>query len=225
MTPQEIQSYIKAASQNKSKEEIYTYLFQQGCKLPEIEAGFQSTDEPQEVGKKTIKVLVLIGALLIGAGIFSFIAANWQEMSRPLKIGTIMVSMLCAHALGWFFSESRGLDKVGEALIFLGTLIYGAGIFLIAQMYQTRAIWPDGFILWLFGAVAMGFAIESTTTLGLSLFLAFAALCGYPSQILNFGSQGQFLQTSSLLLVAATIITFWAGSLMHKKIPDQYKDL
>jgi uncharacterized membrane protein YgdD (TMEM256/DUF423 family) len=95
--------------------------------------------------KKTVRVVATIGAILIGLGIFSFIAANWQEMTREGKMLTVIFSMLCVDAIGWYLREMAHLEKSGEAMLFLGSLIFGGAIFLAAQMYNTRVYWPMDF--------------------------------------------------------------------------------
>ena len=119
----------------------------------------------------------------MGVGIFLFIAANWQEMLKPVKIGVILVSMLVSYGLGWYLKERLNLGKTGSALFLLGSIIYGAGIFLVAQMFRLRVNWPDGFILWMFGTIAIAFALESFSHFYLAILLGFVALVGYPIEI------------------------------------------
>jgi uncharacterized membrane protein len=163
--------------------------------------------------------------LLVAAGTFSFIAANWQGMTKPLKITVILVSMLASYGAGWRMKEKSNLPRIGEALMMLGTLIYGAGIFLVAQMFNIRANWPDGFILWMLGALAMAFAIESYGLFYLSLLLGLAALIGHPFEIFSgFGRPSSFLLTSSFLLLISTVVTFMTGWIIRKRMPPESRD-
>jgi uncharacterized membrane protein len=108
------------------------------------------------------------------------------------------------------------------ALILLGTIIYGAGIFLVAQMFNIRANWPDGFILWMIGTIAMAFAVEIYSLFYLAILLGIIALVGLPS-LIYFGF-GYFLLTSSYLLLVATLTTFVAGSIVRKKLPPELNE-
>ena len=159
MIDQNVVEYIKTSlSQGKTKEELYKELMAQGWTIEAIHENFNALnteEEKEDLSKKTIKIIVTIGAVLISAGIFSFIAANWQGMTRPVKLSIILVSMLVSYGAGWYLKEKLELPKTGEALILLGSIIYGAGIFLVAQMFNIRANWPDGFILWMIGTIAM----------------------------------------------------------------------
>lgn len=160
----------------------------------------------------------------MGAGVFSFVAANWQEMTRPMKVGVILVAMLISYSTGWYMKERTNLPKVGEALILLGAIIYGAGIFLVAQMFNLRANWPDGFILWMIGTVTMVFAIESYPLFYLAIPLGVIALVGHPFGILMGFGYNPFLLTSSLLLLTATVTTFISGWIIRKKALPALKE-
>jgi len=222
--------YVKASlAQGKPKEEIYKELLGQDWRVEVIQESFNSPttkeeEEKEDTQKSTIRLIVTFGAVLVGAGIFSFIAANWQEMTRPVKITLILVSMLISYSAGWYMKEKSNLLKTGEALILLGAIIYGAGIFLVAQMFNIRANWPDGFILWMIGTIAMAFAVESYPLFYLAIPLGIVALVGHPFGIFTGFGYNSFLLTSSLLLLISTIITFGAGWIIRKKIPPEFKE-
>ena len=223
-----IVEYIKhSLAQARSKEDIYKELLGQGLTIEVIQESFHSIAAVQgieDTSKKTIRIILTIGVVLVGAGIFSFIAANWYGMAKAEKIAIIFISMVAAYGAGWYAQEKLKLQKTGEALILLGSIIYGAGIFLIAQMFNMRANWPDGFILWMIGVIVMGFAVESYPLFYLAIPLGVVALVGHPFGIFNSFGYNPFLLTSSFLLLAATIITFGAGWAVRKKIPAEFKE-
>ena len=228
MSEQKLIDYIKnSLAQGKSKEEIYKELLNQGWSVDIIQESFNaiiSKEEKEDTSKRTIRIIVTIGAILVGAGIFSFIASNWQEMPKPVKIFIILAAMLISYTAGWYLREKMNLSKTGEALILLGVIIYGAGIFLVAQMFHIRANWPDGFILWMIGAIAVGYVIESYLLFYLSILLGIVAIIGHPFEIFNTVGYDPFLLTSSFLLLAATIITFFIGWTVRKKISSDLRE-
>ena len=228
MPEQKLIDYIKnSLAQGKTKEEIYKELLSQGRSVDVIQENFNtiiSKEEKEDTSKRTIRIIVTIGAILVGAGIFSFIAANWQEMSKPVKIFIILAAMLISYTAGWYLKEKMNLSKTGEALILLGVIIYGAGIFLVAQMFHVRANWPDGFILWMIGAIAVGYVIESYLLFYLSILLGIVAIVGHPFEIFNTVGCDHFLLTSSFLLFVATIITFLIGRTVRKKMLSDLKE-
>lgn len=229
MIDQKVVDYIKASlAQGKTKEQLYMEFLGQGRTVEVIQEHFSALNAEEgkeDISKKTIRIIVLIGAILISAGIFSFIAANWQEMPKAIKIGIILIAMLVSYGAGWYLKEKRNLFKTGASLFLLGSIIYGAGIFLVAQMFHMRANWPDGFILWMFGVLAIALALDSFPHFYLAVLLGFIAMVGHPIEIFTetFGSRA-FLLTSSFLLLVVTIITFITGWMIRKKIPPELKD-
>ena len=230
MAEQTITEHIRSSlAQGKSREEIYKELLSQGLGIDAIQDAFSqlfAKEEKEDTQKRTIHIVVTIGAILIGVGVFSFIAANWQEMAKAAKIAIIVIAMLASYSLGWFFREKKHYIKTGEALILLGAIIYGAGIFLVAQMFHTRGNWPDGFILWMIGAILMALAAESFPLFYLAIPAGLAAIFGHPFGILESAAgYNPFLLTSTFLLLAATILTFLAGWLVKKRMPPDLKEL
>jgi len=229
MENQTIIDYIQLSlTQGKSKEEIYKELLNQGWSVDAIQDAFTqivTKEEKKYTQKRTLRVIVTTGAILIGVGIFSFIAANWQVMTKVAKILIIVIAMISSYTGGWFLREKWNYKKTGEALLLLGAIIYGAGIFLIAQMFHIRGNWPDGFILWMIGNIVMAFAVESFSLFYLTIPIGIAALIGHPFILFRAPvGYDPFLLTSKFLLLVATIVTFIAGWLMKKRIPPELKE-
>ena len=129
----------------KTQEALYQELLAKGLTLGQIHDLFSQATAPAEIKeetqKKTIMIVATIGALLIGLGVFSFVASNWQSMTREGRMAVILFAMVVVDALGWTLKR-RNLSRSGEALMFLGSLLFGAAVFLAAQMYNTRVYWP-----------------------------------------------------------------------------------
>lgn len=161
---------------------------------------------------------------MTGAGIFSFIAANWAGMTKLVKIMIILISMIISYTAGWHLKENLELSKTGEMFILLGSIIYGAGIFLVAQMFNIQANWPDGFILWMIGTIAMAFATNSYPLFYFSIPLGIISIIGHPFIIFVSLGYDNFLLTSSFFLLITTIITFTTGWIIRKRIPPEFKN-
>lgn len=229
MVDKQIIGRIQASlSKGETKEAIYQALLSEGQSLENIGQAFAlatKEDKKEEAQKRVIRIIVVIGAILIGAGIFLFIASNWDKMDKWLKIVIIVMSMIISYSAGWYLREVKKLIKTGTALILLGAIIYGAGIFLVAQIFHIRANWPDGFILWMIGVILVAFAIDAFSLFALAIPLGLIAVISHPFDILTSSVANSFLLTSSFLLLAATIITFISGVLIHRKMPEKFKDL
>ena len=181
----------------------------------------ERSENKEEISKKTIRYLLFIAVFFMGAGVFSFIASNREKINDFLRVGIIVSAMLISYIAGWYLQEKRNYKKTGGALILLGSVIYGAGIFLVAQIFNIRANWPDGFILWMIGSLMMAFAVKLRPLYFLSIILGFIAVIGHPFIIFNyFSGYNKFLLTSSFLLLIAFLITLFSGIGIKRKVKE-----
>lgn len=209
-----------------SKEEIYKELLVAGFSVKDIEDGLKiirGQDSKKNSQRRATGIIALTGAIFIGAGIFSFIAANWQGIDKPLKIGIILFSMIAFYATGWFMKEKKGHDKLGGALVLLGAITYGAGIFLIGQMFHISENWPDAFILWMVGVIAVGLVMHSYSLYYLAILVGFAPVFLHP--FCNLGIVGRrnedcFIASSFFILFSAAAITFFTGWFLRRSASD-----
>lgn len=106
-------------------------------------------------GPNFIRVVVTIGAILVGLGILSFIASNWDGITHFVKLLIIFGIFCGVNLAGYQLTETN--PRTGRSLIYLGTLVYGAGIFLIGQMYNFGGDFPTAFLLWSLGVLPIAF--------------------------------------------------------------------
>ncbi len=212
-------------SLGKTREEIYKDLLNQSIPLEQIEKAFRTLEEEKvqkvthdNTQKNAILIIVSTGALLVGVGIFSFIAANWADLPKVTKLLIILVSMTGSYSIGWFLKEDFGFKRTGMALIFLGSLCYGAGVFLVAQIFNVRANWPDGFLLWFIGLLLISGVIKARLIYFLGLLVACVYLWTYPLIFIHITYLDTRLYGSSFLLFITMILTFVSGLLIHKKV-------
>ena len=104
-----------------------------------------------------------LGAAVIGLGVILLLAYNWAEIPKAGKLALILSSIIGAHSGGlWLRWKPRDPQRdLGEALSVLGTMLFGAGIWLIAQIYHIDEHFPSGFLIWGAGALALAWALES----------------------------------------------------------------
>lgn len=103
-----------------------------------------------------------IGAVLFGLGVILLIAYNWQRMHKFIKLAIIFTALISAHGAGfWLRRPQNPHQNAGEGLHLLGTMLFGAGIWLIAQIYHIEEHYPTAFLIWGLGAVAMAWSLPS----------------------------------------------------------------
>ncbi len=103
-----------------------------------------------------------IGAVIVGLGIVLLFAYNWQYMSKAAKLSVVFSSLVISHAVGiWLFLKSERFCGVGEALTVLGSMLFGAGIWLVAQIYHIEEHFPTAFLFWGLGTLVLAWAMPS----------------------------------------------------------------
>lgn len=206
-----------------SLEQIYLTLLQQGHALTVIESAVHEAHGDQRAAalqQRVVRVVLIVGAVLVGAGVFSFIAANWQELAAAGRIALIVAGMLVFSVTGYLIRERTDSRLLGEALLLIGSIIYGAGIFLVAQIYNVQGNWPDGFMMWMIGALVMALAVRSTGLFVLGIALGVTACIGYPFGLLGDGGLDPYLLTSPLLALAGAAVAGAAGLLLKRESPS-----
>jgi uncharacterized membrane protein len=108
-----------------------------------VEDGFISLDQRDSilggylVARRLPTVVLTLGVLMIGLGLLSFIAANWQDLSAWLKVSLIIVSYLTCVAAACMF-EWRGGRYISGPLMFLSGFILLGGMALISQVFHIQ---------------------------------------------------------------------------------------
>ena len=141
-----------------------------------------------------------IGATLIGLGVILFFAYNWAGLHKFLKLALVFSALLGSHGAAWWVSQrnpsNRGLI---EGLHVLGTMMFGAGIWLIAQIYHIDEHYPNALIVWGLGALALAWSLPSLSQAFLAVLLI-ALWSGF--EVIDFGSTNHWAP----LLIAAGIL-------------------
>ncbi|MDR3600745.1 MAG: DUF2157 domain-containing protein [Desulfosporosinus sp.] len=182
-------------------------------------------------GLNFIRVVVTIGAILVGLGILSFIASNWTGISHLGKLFIIFGVFGAVNLAGYLLSEHN--PKTGRSFIYLGTLVYGAGIFLIGQMYNLGGDFPTAFLLWSLGVLPMAFQLKDKyLMLGANILFGvylngsfdqgfpYAAWVGVPLLYVAFN----YFAKSRLLLFFAnlTALSFILQITLHYEVKGLY---
>lgn len=122
--------------------------------------------------ERTIQLLTTLGSLLVGASVLLYLAANWPVIPAPATLAIIIGLMCTLYAFGFHHQFGRGnLPRLGAALTFLGTLVYGAAIWLIAQMFHFELHYSTGFLLWSLGVLCVALVTRTRRLLYLTLAL------------------------------------------------------
>jgi len=115
-------------------------------------------------------VLAVLGAILFGFAVMSFVAAHWTGMSKLARLALLLAALwACYGAAALLFQ--RQLNAFAQAAVLGGIAVYGASIMLIAQMYHMEGNPADAVLLWALGALLAAVLTGSTPALAASFVL------------------------------------------------------
>ena len=107
-------------------------------------------------------IFSVIGAIIFGLGIILLFAYNWDKIHKFAKLALIFSALIGAHGVGYYF-RNKGASRVylSEAFFALGTMFFGSGIWLVAQIYNIDEHYPNAFIVWGVGALLLAWSLPS----------------------------------------------------------------
>jgi uncharacterized membrane protein len=114
--------------------------------------------------------LAILAAVLIGFAVMSFVAANWQEMSRVFRLGLLIASLWSSYLLAGALFR-RGMETFGHAAVLSGCAIFGGSLMLVSQMYHMDGNAPDVVLVWAAGTFLAGVLLRSNPALAFALVL------------------------------------------------------
>jgi uncharacterized membrane protein len=124
---------------------------------------------------KLMTIALIVGAVMVGLGAILFVSSNWSAMTAFVKLFVILAAMASSYGAAWYLKYEPGNNpKVGSAMLLVGTLVYGAGIWLISQTFNLEASASTELLLWTLGAAAMTVVTRSSALGVLTSILVFA---------------------------------------------------
>lgn len=106
-----------------------------------------------KVGKELnfIKVFLIIGLVLIGLGILSFIASNWISISKLNKVMIIVILFILGTLISYVTNNKY--PKISKNLLYVTCIIYGIGILLIEQTFNYDGYVGNFLLIWIIGLI------------------------------------------------------------------------
>ena len=107
-----------------------------------------------------IRIFAALGAVLAGLGVILFVSSNWAWMGPTYRV-VVLLAAFAAVVAGAVAAGRRDQPRVAEALWLLATLVLGANIFLVAQIFNFQLTYWQGTFRWMLGALVLGWALRS----------------------------------------------------------------
>lgn len=153
-----------------------------------------------------LSILISLGGILLGIGVITFVAANWQVWSREARVALLLSLFVAVNAAGFYLwrippsrSQSsnqnilpatKGRNKLlGEGLLLLGALILGANMALMAQMFHIGGSAYGLYLVWGIGVLGMAYSLRLTS---LGVLSALLIGFGYWLAVLDWSSKVEF---------------------------------
>ena len=142
------------------------------ARYPEYAPGYEVSRRRQSL----VVGLSILGAILIGLSVITFFAANWNEISRGVKLGSLFVGMALSYGSGYYLWNRAGYGAYAVSLVLLGCIIYGAGVHLIGQIYHIDVDNPNLSMFWFLGVAPLAYVTRSRPVMVLAIVVFLAAV-------------------------------------------------
>ncbi len=93
-----------------------------------------------------VVVALILGGILLGAGVLLFVAAHWDDVS-PTGRFLLVLGVLAALHVGAVLSGKR-FPAMATVLHGVGTVGAGAAIALVGQIFNMQEHWPAAILMW-----------------------------------------------------------------------------
>jgi len=152
---------------------------------------YEGAGEMAERGRsRAVSVLMAAAATLVGLAAMLLVGYNWDQLPRESKLAIVLGTIAVTHAGGFSLRYKRNARALSDKVFFLGCLFYGAGIWLVAQVFHINAHYPDGVWWWAIGVLPFAICLE--TRLLHALLVALLGLWA-GIEVLNFDHLGAWL--------------------------------
>ena len=167
------------------------------------------------------KILSVIASVFIGAGAILIISSNWAYLPKAIKLLLILLMPVVSVGGGYFLSYVKHeYQKIGNAFIILGSLLIGASLALLGQLYNLDGS-VAGLLLWWFVlSLPLTLLFKSKSLAAISVSLVYASLFYFitdPNGWWVWGIDEQLL-VRTFTLVPVIIIA------ISEAIKTRYKD-
>lgn len=166
-----------------------------------------------ESPRRITQILPILASILVGLSLLTFVASNWDGIPDMGRMAILILTMVGFYSSG-FYVYRQGHIWVGQGLLALGVVSFGASMILMGQMFHLIAYDARVFVLWSLAGLGLMYLYR------LPLFFLLTAVLLFVGQIYAMVS----FQEASWVLLGLTIFglgtyayrsnTFYSGWIM-----------
>jgi uncharacterized membrane protein len=185
----------------------------------ELANRYQFADLADSARNRFVAILIGLGSVLLGLAAITFVAANWQVLTKPTKVVLLMSLFAGVNAAGFYLwrPPTRSWKaRLGKGLLLFASSILGSNFALMSQIFHQNNPIYQLFLIWGLGVLAMAYSLRLTSLGLLALILTWI---GYVSGIMNFliprevsGLQLAIAHMPLLVSVLGIPLAYWCRS-------------
>lgn len=170
--------------------------------VTDLQSHYQAQLDTQKKFNPVFVITGVLGALLVGAGIISVFAYNWDNLSRPMRIFFSFMPLLIAQGI-FTYTFFRNRDSLAwrEASSGFLMLMLLSSLSLIAQTYQLGGDVMDLILTWLILSIPLLYLLRSSL-----VFVIY--MIGITSWTLGHVDDGEKIFFYALLAAAIPLYLF-----------------
>lgn len=159
-------------------------------------------------------ILAVMAALLVGAAILVFVAANWEAIPRVWRVGALFAIILAGY-VGGALLKLLDHGAIAEAVWLVAAAAFGASIALVGQMYHLTGDETQAILTWSIGTTVAAAALRSgpLTVAAVGLAAAWLFLRG-----VEFWRVSDFPHPFLALAVVLWLVSYWTESVASRHL-------
>lgn len=156
-------------------------------------------------------ILAMMAALLLGAAILIFVAANWEAFPRLGRVGSLFAVILAGY-VGGAVLKDRDHPAIGEALWIVAAAAFGGAIALVGQMYHLTGDEASAMLTWCAGTALAAAALRSNPLTVAAVGIADGWLLMKLFRGFNLFRSSEFPHLFVAIAAGLFVLSYWTRS-------------
>jgi uncharacterized membrane protein len=169
------------------------------------------------------KIIAIIGALFIGIGALLMISSNWEVLPKFIKLILILLMPILGIGGGYYLSfVKEEYQKIGNAFIFLGTLLIGASLALLGQLYNLSGSITGLLFWWLLLSLPVALVFKYRSLAFISSTLLYTGIFSY---IIDASFWNLDEEVITLIFSVIPVVLIISSYSIRKIITKEYENM